>query len=110
MSGECDKCGEHTLECECRVKFSSAPVSNAYWGYVDKEHKDDLIRDLPESTAIRLTSEQIKEAEEGSIWFEVTDDGLKMSKRLVEFIIEHGKSVTPPSSTVTMNSERENDR
>lgn len=114
MSGECCECGEHCLDCECRVKFSSAPVSNAYWGYVDtdftfntlpKEHKDDLIRDLLESTAVKLTPEQIKEAEEESLWFEVTDDGLKMSKGLVEFIIEHGKTVTPPSSTVTTLKE-----
>lgn len=95
MSGECDECGEHCLDCKCKVKFSTAPVSNSYWGYVDtdftfntlpQEHKDALIRDLLESSAVKMTSDEIAKAEEESLWFEITDDGLKMSKGLVEFI------------------------
>lgn len=114
MSGECDRCGEHCLDCEYKMKFNTAPVSNAYWGYVStdftfntlsQQHKDALIRDLLESSTVKMSSDEIAKAEEESLWFEITDDGLKMSKELVEFIIEHGKSVTPPLGTVTTLKE-----
>lgn len=97
MSGECDKCGEHTVGCECESICRSQQNS-----LIDE---DSLIRDFIISSAVNLTPQQIKEAEEESLWFEFTDDGLKMSKGLREFIIEHWKSITGQSSPVTDSGE-----
>lgn len=59
MSGECDKCGEHALECECRSKKDM--VMNMFRSIgekVLKEMKEDQIRNADNS---RLTNKAIQE-------------------------------------------------
>lgn len=41
MSGECEKCGDHTLECRCRVQEAAAYIMP--FG----KHKGRPLRDLP---------------------------------------------------------------
>lgn len=63
MSGECNQCGEHTLECKCELKES-------YWIKVDKSAKCPnlpiLISDGHEEVFVGHTSFDYYDAE---YWF-----------------------------------------
>lgn len=67
------------------TKFGTSPVSNAYFKTMTLEEEDAYIRDMLLSTATQFTDEQMDEIKSEAIWFEFTDDGLKVSKGMVEF-------------------------
>lgn len=68
MSGECDKCGEHTLECGCcSVKNRAIDMFRSIGEKVLKEMKDDQIRNSDNSIlsnkAIQETLSTIEKCE-----------------------------------------------
>ena len=44
MSGECDRCGNHTLECVCR--FGTAPIRSSWWNADVSKTVDEILASL----------------------------------------------------------------
>lgn len=69
----------------------TSPVKNAYWKLVT-EAEDKIIRDMMASAAKKFTEEELAEIEQDAPWIEITDEGIKYSRAMVELL--NGK-ITP---------------
>lgn len=95
MSGECDKCGEHALECvcvlhsfdcECEVCKDKWEKAQAAIDAIYMRVPIDLSFDIPKLTSIARIEHNVKYLE---------------NQQRLKNLADMDKSVTPPSSTVT---------
>ncbi len=73
--------------------FGTSPVSDSYFKCTKGMSDDEKLRDLLLQTARQFTAEEMKEIEQNAVWFELTDDGIKMSRGMSEFLTKSFKGI-----------------
>ena len=71
------------------IQWGTSPVRNAFWktaSQCTEAEQDVIIRDMLLSTAKKFTPEEMAEIEQDAPWIEITDDGIKYSRGMVELL------------------------
>lgn len=79
MSGECDKCGEHCLECTCKQK-RPVSVTSAKYAIIGGDIHQRVSLYLYEKLRKNAPIPWFVEADKGYVWIPVPDERAKSAK------------------------------